>query len=184
MRIVGGRYRARTLVAPKGNATRPTTDRTRENLFNILENRISFEGIRVLDLFAGTGALGLEAISRGASYCLFVEQASGARAAIRENIETLSAQGVTSVYRRDATRLGASGNIHPFSLVFCDPPYSRGLGEKAALSIVSGGWVQYDALFVLEENHASFPELIEGFELIDQRRYGDTIIGIFNRTRL
>ena len=189
MRIVGGKYRKLPLVAPKGNATRPTTDRTRESLFNILENRINFSDIRVLDLFAGTGALGLEAISRGACYCLFVEQATSARNAIHENIETLGVQEMTSIYRRDATCLGEMREIgkaddaQPFSLVLCDPPYSKKLGTKAAASLVCGNWLASEALFVLEENHVSFPDEITDFELLNQRRYGDTRIGIFRFTK-
>ena len=179
MRIVGGKYRGQRLVSPKGMATRPTTDRTRESLFNILENKMDFQDIRVLDLFAGTGALGLEAVSRGAGFVLFVEEANSPRAAIRENVENLQLQGVTKIFRRDATKLGPIGNMKPFDLVFADPPYGKGLGEKAAQVIKNSGWLPVGGTFVLEEATRSFPDTIEGFKLLDQRKYGDSTIGLF-----
>jgi len=136
MQIVGGVHKGVKLAAPKGQATRPTSARTREAVFNILAHGIegfSFEGVRVLDLFAGTGALGLEAISRGGSFCLFVDDQADARALIRQNVETLELMGHTKVFRRDATDLGPIQSLKPFALVFLDPPYDKGLGERGQL---------------------------------------------------
>ena len=179
MRIVGGKYKGQRISAPKGLATRPTTDRTRESLFNILGNRISFDGLRVLDLFAGSGALGLEAISRGASYCLFVDESSAARGSIRQNVENLQLTGVTKIFRRDAVKLGSPGAIQPFDLVFADPPYTKGLGEKAAKIAAQNGWFCEHGIFILEEAKDSYPEQIRGFNCLDRRDYGDTAIGLF-----
>src|SRR5207245_2308460 len=136
MRIVGGRLRGRALAAPKSQAVRPTADRLREALFNILAHAYGdpITGARVLDLFAGTGALGLEALSRGAQFALFVDDGAEARALLRENVAALGLGGVTKIFRRDATRLGPAHPVEPFSLVFLDPPYSKGLAEKALVS--------------------------------------------------
>src|SRR5687768_1048375 len=132
MRIVGGRLRGRVLAGPKSPAIRPTADRLRESLFNILAHAYGdpIDGARVLDLFAGTGALGLEAISRGAAFALFVDDGAEARALIRGNVDALGLGGVTRIFRRDATRLGTAHPVEPFSLVFLDPPYGMGLAEK------------------------------------------------------
>ena len=180
MRIVGGSFKGRPLQSPKGMGTRPTTDRTRESLFNILTHKIDFETCRTLDLFAGTGALGLEAISRGSEYCVFIEEASNARGAIRENVEAFQLSGITKIFRRDATRLGNIGSIKPFDLVFADPPYRKGYGEKAARSLREGGWLNADAIFVLEEATDMFPENLKGYSLEDKRSYGETTIGFFS----
>ena len=177
MRIAGGRLRGRQIKAPPGLATRPTLDRVRESLFNILEHGVadfSLEGTRVLDLFAGTGALGLEALSRGAAYCLFVDDSADARGAIRENIEALGLTGATKVWRRDATRLGPAAPMQPFQLAFADPPYGQGLGELAMASARSGGWLASDAVFVLEERLGAQIVSPAGFEETDKRAYGDT----------
>ena len=184
MRIVGGSLKGRPLQSPKGMATRPTTDRTRESLFNILTHKIDFKNCRTLDLFAGTGALGLEAISRGSEYCVFIEEASAARGAIRENVEALELSGVTKVFRRDATRLGKLGTLKPFDLVFADPPYRKGFGEKAAQSLLEGKWLNTDAIFILEEATDVFPENLKGYEVADKRNYGETTIGIFSLTTI
>ena len=157
----------------------PTTDRTRESLFNILENIMEFEDIRVLDLFAGTGALGLEAVSRGAGFALFVEEANSPRAAIRENMENLQLQGIAKVFRRDATKLGPIGKMKQFDIVFADPPYGKSLGEKAAQAVKASGWLVAGGIFVLEEATRTFPDAIEGYKLLDQRKYGDSTIGLF-----
>ena len=125
MRIVAGKFRGASIEAPKGLATRPTSDRVRQALFNVLEHgppRFDFEGARVLDLFAGSGALGLEALSRGARCAMFIEESPTARAAIRRNVEALGLTGVTKIRRRDATKLGEAGTLQPFQLIFCDPP--------------------------------------------------------------
>ena len=116
MRIVAGKFRGARIEAPKGLATRPTSDRVRQALFNVLEHgapHVDFEGARVLDLFAGSGALGLEALSRGARFCLFIEEAAAARGAIRRNVEALGLTGVTKIWRRDATKLGEAGTLRP-----------------------------------------------------------------------
>src|SRR5919109_3160617 len=146
MRVVGGRLRGRTLAAPKSNAIRPTSDRLRESLFNILAHAYGdpVAGARVLDLFAGTGALGLEAVSRGAAFALFVDDGAEARALIRANVEQLGLGGVTRIFRRDATRLGPVHPVEPFSLVFLDPPYGKELAEKSLLSAREGGWLVPD----------------------------------------
>src|SRR5436853_1144260 len=136
MRIVGGRLRGRSLAAPKSQRVRPTADRLRESLFNILLHAYGdpVTDARVLDLFAGTGALGLEAMSRGAAFALFIDEGAEARALMRENVATLGLGGTTRIYRRDATRLGPAHPIEPFSLIFLDPPYGHGLAEQALAS--------------------------------------------------
>jgi 16S rRNA (guanine966-N2)-methyltransferase len=176
MRIVGGQHRGRSLVAPKSQAIRPTADRLRESLFNILMHAYGdpVSGARVLDLFAGTGGLGLEALSRGAAFVLFVDDGAEARALIRQNVETIGAAGITRIFRRDATRLGAVHPNEPFSLVFLDPPYGKGLAEKALISARDGGWLAKGALIVVEEaKNAGFTPP-EGFEEIERRDYDDT----------
>jgi len=180
MRIVGGSFKGRPLQSPKGMGTRPTTDRTRESLFNILTHKIDFRACRTLDLFAGTGALGLEAISRGSEFCVFIEEASNARGAIRENVEALQLSGKTKIFRRDATRLGNIGTLKPFDLVFADPPYRKTYGEKTARVLREGGWLNPDAIFVLEEATDMFPESLKGYTLDDKRSYGETTIGFFS----
>ena len=173
MRMVGGNWRGRTLIAPKGSATRPTTDRNREALFSMLTSRLDFEGLRVLDLFAGTGALGLEALSRGAAFTLFVETEARARAAIRRNVETCAAMGVSKIFRRDATHLGARQGT-PYDLVFADPPYGKGLAEKALAALLDGDWLSADALLIVEEDKRSGFVAPHGFDEIDRRLKGDT----------
>src|SRR6185503_13969164 len=140
MRIVGGRLRGRGLAGPKSQAIRPTADRLRETLFNVLAHAHGdpVTGARVLDLFAGTGALGLEALSRGAQFALFVDDGAEARALMRENVAALGLGGVTKIFRRDATRLGAAHPLEPFTLVFLDPPYGQGLAEQALASARAG----------------------------------------------
>ncbi len=176
MRIVGGKYRGRPLSAPPGRDTRPTADRAREAVFNILEHAswsLGLDGRRVLDLFAGSGALGLEALSRGAAFALFVETDAGARGAIRDNIETLGLFGVTRIHRRDATDLGVkpAGLGEPFDLVFVDPPYGRGLGIRALSKLSHGGWLADGAVIVLECGADETPAS-PGFETLDTRQYG------------
>src|SRR5919112_4560605 len=146
MRIVGGRFRGRALTGPTSDAIRPTSDRLRETIFNILTHAYgdTVNGARVLDLFAGTGAMGLEALSRGAAFALFVDESAAARGLIRENVETLGAGGQSRLFRRDATRMGPAAPNEPFSLVFCDPPYGKGLAEHALASCAQGGWIVPD----------------------------------------
>lgn len=182
MRVVAGRLRGRALAVPRDMSIRPTSDRVRQAVFDILEHGIdgfSLQGIRVFDLFAGTGALGIEAISRGALSCLFVDNDAAARALIRENITTLGLGGVTRVLRSDATALGVSTNRNTFSLIFLDPPYGKGLGEQALISARDDGWLEPGAIIVAEEAAAS-PIVLPGpdFELIGTRRYGQTVITI------
>jgi 16S rRNA (guanine966-N2)-methyltransferase len=178
LRIVGGEFRGRALAAPRSNAIRPTTDRAREALFNVLAHRFSgrLEGARVLDLFAGTGALGLEALSRGAAHCLFIEESAKGRGLIRDNVEAFGLQGRTKIFRRDATSLGQAGTIMPFDLLFADPPYAQGLGEQALQSARAGGWLKPGALCMVEESAAGPFEPGPGFHLADQRSYGGTVI--------
>ena len=180
MRIVGGEYRGRPLAAPKSSAIRPTTDRTRESLFNILSHAYpeSLGGTRVLDLFSGTGALGIEALSRGARYCLFVEESAEGRGLLRENVEALSLQGKTRIFRRDATDLGPAGPIDPFDLVFADPPYGKGLGERALVCAAEHGWLADGALIVLEEAATANVSLPGPFSLLETRSYGESVIRI------
>jgi 16S rRNA (guanine966-N2)-methyltransferase len=177
MRIVGGRLRGRALVAPKSQAIRPTADRLREALFNILVHAYGdpVSGARVLDLFAGTGALGLEALSRGAAFALFVDDGAEARALLRENVAALGLGGVSRVFRRNAVKLGAAHPLPPFSLAFLDPPYGRSLGEAALASARAGGWLKPGALAVVEEASAAFAAP-EGFEELERRRYDDTAL--------
>ena len=181
MRIVSGSFRGKTLAAPAGDATRPTSDRARQAIFNILEHAAwsrPLRGARVIDLFAGSGALGFEALSRGAAFCLFVETDETARGAIRENVEALAPNGglfgQTRVHRRDATDLGVRpGADGPaFDLAFLDPPYAKGLGEQALARLATGGWLAPGALVVFERGAAEPDVATAGFEALDARDYG------------
>ncbi len=176
MRVSGGNLGGRSLKAPSSNAIRPTSDKLRQAVFNILAHAYGdpVSGARVLDLFAGTGALGIEALSRGAAFALFVEEAAEARALIRANVETLQLTGITKIFRRDATKLGDRGAFEPFSLVFCDPPYGKGFAEKALASARKGGWITKDALLLVEESVAAKFTAPEGFEILERREYDDT----------
>ncbi|OLE34627.1 MAG: 16S rRNA (guanine(966)-N(2))-methyltransferase RsmD [Alphaproteobacteria bacterium 13_1_20CM_3_64_12] len=176
MRIVGGRLKGRNLASPSSQRIRPTADRLRESLFNILIHSYGdpITGARVLDLFAGTGALGIEAISRGAAFALFVDNGAEARALLRNNVEALGLGGVTKVYRRDATNLGPAHPIEPFSLVFLDPPYRMTLAEKALVSLRDGGWLTPGALAVVEEAKAAEFSAPEGFDELERRVYDDS----------
>ncbi len=178
MRVVGGRLRGRALVAPKTQAIRPTSDRLRESLFNILIHAYGdpVSGARVLDLFAGTGALGIEAISRGAAFCLFVDDGAEARALIRQNVDALGLGQVTRVFRRDATRLGAAHPVEPFGLVFLDPPYRKGLALPALTALRDGGWLARDAIVVVEEAADTELEAPAGYDELERRTYDDTMI--------
>lgn len=185
MRIVAGKHKGHRLATPKDQGTRPTSDKVRESLFNILEHGIDefdIEGARVLDLFAGTGALGLEALSRGAKNCLFIDNSAAARGIIRSNIEALALTGVTSVWRRDASALGPAGNMEPFDLVFCDPPYGKGLGERALAAAREQGWIRDGGVAVLEERAGVELETPDGYEALDRRVYGDTQIVILRKS--
>jgi 16S rRNA (guanine966-N2)-methyltransferase len=176
MRVVGGRLGGRPLAAPKSQNVRPTSDRLREAVFNILAHRFGdpVAGGRVLDLFAGTGALGIEAMSRGAAFALFVDDGTEARALIRQNVEALGLGGVTRIFRRDATRLGPAHPNQPFGLAFLDPPYRKGLAEASLASLREGGWLLPDALVVVEEAADAAFAPPQGYEEIERRRYDDT----------
>lgn len=177
MRIVGGTFRGSHISAPKGTGTRPTSDRVRESLFNILAHSIdgfSLQGVRVLDLFAGTGALGLEALSRGADFVLFVDSDADARGAQRDNIDSLGLTGRTRLFRRDAVKLGKAGNMGKFGLVFLDPPYGKTLAQKALAGLRDGEWLEEGALCVIEEQSDAEFEVPAGYEKIDERCYGNT----------
>jgi 16S rRNA (guanine966-N2)-methyltransferase len=178
MRIVGGRLRGRALVAPKSQAIRPTADRLREALFNILVHAYGdpVSGARVLDLFAGTGALGLEALSRGAAFALFVDDGAEARALLRENVAALGLGGVSRIFRRNAVKLGAAHPLAPFSLAFLDPPYGGGLAEQGLASARAGGWLIPGALAVVEEAVSAAFAAPEGFDELERRRYDDTAL--------
>lgn len=186
MRIVGGEFRGRPLAGPRDQSIRPTTDRARESLFNVLQHAWPdrLEGARVLDLFAGTGALGLEALSRGAAHCLFIEESAEGRGLIRQNVEAFGLQGRTKIFRRDATSLGSAGTIAPFTLLFADPPYGKGMGERALQAAAEGGWLVPGALCIVEET-ASVP-FVPGHEFVlaDERHYGDTVVRFLDFARL
>jgi 16S rRNA (guanine966-N2)-methyltransferase len=178
MRITGGHLGGRKLAAPGDNRVRPTSDKVRQAIFNILHHQdygFSLEGARAADLFAGTGALGIEAISQGAVFCLFVEDAAESRALIQRNIEDLGLTGVTKIFRRDATNLGkmapASGG--PFDLVFLDPPYRKNLVAPALAALREGGWLADNAIIIAEtaEDEAV---AVDGVEVLDERTYGET----------
>jgi 16S rRNA (guanine966-N2)-methyltransferase len=184
MRVVGGRLKGRNLASPTSRDIRPTADRLRESLFNILIHAYDdpIADARVLDLFAGTGALGIEAVSRGAKFTLFVDNGTEARALMRDNVEALGLGGVTKVYRRDATDLGPAHPVEPFSLVFLDPPYGKGLADKALVSLRDGGWLTPSALVVVEEAKAAGFKAPKGFSELERRVYDDTEF-VFLRVR-
>ena len=176
MRVVGGSLRGRTLAGPGSHAIRPTADRLRQSLFNILTHAYGdpISGARVLDLFAGTGALGIEAASRGAAFVLFVDDGAEARALIRDNVATLGLGGVTKIFRRDATKLGPAHPLEPFALAFLDPPYGQNLAEAALASARAGGWLSPGALIVVEEAAKARFVPPEGFDECERRSYDDT----------
>ena len=180
MRITGGIYGGRRLVAPEDARVRPTSDRTRQAIFNMLRHKdfgigFELEGAAVLDLFAGTGALGIEALSHGARWCLLVDDSADSRAIQRENVEMLGLTGATRIWRRDACDLGPLGPSAggPFNLVFLDPPYRKDLIPKALLSLKEGGWLADKALLVTESNAGEEIDL-SGFTQLDERDYGET----------
>ena len=189
MRIIGGRFKGTCLAAPGAQGggkahLRPTSDRVRESLFNLLEHGDypDLDGLRVLDLFAGTGALGLEALSRGAAWAVFIDDGPAARGLIRQNIETLNVIGQTKLWRRDATRLGPCRGA-PFDLIFADPPYGTDLGVRALASALGGGWVAAGAVLVLEQGVADDVALPERLILADDRSYGETRLRILRNER-
>ena len=177
MRIVAGQFKGRPLAAPKGRNTRPTSDRARESLFNVLAHAAwapALEGARVMDLFAGSGALGFEAMSRGAAFCLFVETDHGARGAIRSNIETLALFGNTRLHRRSATDLGEkpAGVGAPFDLAFLDPPYGKDLAPPALQGLVDGHWLTAGAAAFVEIGAEEETPTLAGWQIEDDRVSG------------
>jgi 16S rRNA (guanine966-N2)-methyltransferase len=182
MRIVGGRFKGRKLAVPASQTIRPTSDRLRESVFNILIHAYGdpVEGARVIDLFAGTGALGLEAVSRGARFALFVDDGTEPRSLIRRNVEQLALGGVTRIFRRDATRLGEAPAGELFTLAFLDPPYGKSLVEPALAALRDGKWLAEGALAIIEEAAEAAIALPEGYGLLERRLYGDTQI-VFSR---
>jgi 16S rRNA (guanine966-N2)-methyltransferase len=183
MRIIAGRFRGHALKTPKTYRVRPTSDRLRETLFNVLVHSYGdpVDGARVLDLFAGTGALGLEALSRGAAFALFVEDGVEARGLLRGNVEALGVGGASRIFRRDATRLGPAHPNEPFSLVFVDPPYGKGLAEKALIAARDGEWLVPDALIIVEEAADAVFAAPDGFEELETRNYGETKLVFLSR---
>jgi 16S rRNA (guanine(966)-N(2))-methyltransferase RsmD len=183
MRITGGVHRSRRLRAPAGDGTRPTSDRVREALFGILAARRTLEGVRVLDLYAGTGALALEALSRGATWATLVERSRPALAAIATNIAALRVEAhvrvVAGVVERSMTAIAKDA---PFDLVFADPPYAffaSGEAARALTPLVGGGLLAAHALLVVEHGKDDVSPAIRGLSLADARRYGDTMIALY-----
>ena len=184
MRIIGGKFKGHGLASPSGSSTRPTSDRVRESIFNILNHScddFNLDGARVMDVFAGTGALGLEAISRGSRFCLFVDESTEARGLIRRNADSLGVIGLTKIWRRDATRLGSCAPQPGYDLVFADPPYGKSMGSRSLQSLVDGEWLNPSAIVVLEEALKVQVSDIHGLTLIDRRDYGDTQIRFYRR---
>ncbi|WP_024352663.1 16S rRNA (guanine(966)-N(2))-methyltransferase RsmD [Brevundimonas naejangsanensis] len=177
MRIVAGSLKGRAIVTPEGQTTRPTSDRARQAIFNMLEHAPWAEGLheaRVIDLYAGSGALGFEALSRGAAFCLFVDTDDGARGAIRENMDAYGLFGRCRVHRRSATDLGARPGSagEAFNLAFLDPPYAKGLGEQTLARLLEGGWLAPGAIVVFERG-SDEPDIdTPGYERLDARDYG------------
>jgi 16S rRNA (guanine966-N2)-methyltransferase len=188
MRITGGTLGGRALITPQDERVRPTSDKVRQAIFNVLKHNdfgtgFSLEGARVIDLFAGTGALGIEALSHGASFALFVEEAPDSRAVIRDNIEALSLTGVTKIWRRDATDLGpmSANSGGPFDLAFLDPPYRKNLLEPALVALRDGGWLADPALVIAESADDETAPEADGFALLDHRVYGETRVAFLRK---
>lgn len=187
MRIVGGKHRGRNIASPSGRNTRPTSDQTRESIFNILAHApwsLPLEGAIVADIFAGSGALGLEAVSRGAAFCLFVETEPKARASIRENVETMSLGGITRLHRRDATRLKiAPGNLRgPFTHIFLDPPYNKELGLPVLRRLADYELLHEDAVILYEMSVDEDPEL-HGYDIVQERIWGAAKVLFLKQTK-
>ena len=183
MRITAGKFKARTLIAPGDASVRPTSDKVRQAIFNILEHKdfgfpFVLEGARVIDLFAGTGAMGLEAVSQGARYCLFVDDSAASRALIRQNVEAFGLTGATKIWRRDASALGPLDTLSPFDLAFLDPPYRKDLLNPALVGLRDGGWLNAPALIVAEMAEDDDLPSTDGYEMLDDRIYGDTRVVI------
>lgn len=181
MRIIAGRFRGRTIEAPKGRGTRPTTDRVRESLFNWLVHHddIDLENARIADLFAGTGALGLEALSRGAQFATFVEKDRAALAALRQNITSLKVEDETQILAMDATRLPKA--MKPYDIIFLDPPYGSPFGAAALHSARTQNWFKPESFIIWEtaaNEDLNSAEL--NLHLSERRRYGDTALNLLH----
>lgn len=177
MRIIAGSWRGRSLIAPPDDRIRPTSDRVKGAIFNILAHNIEgvqLDGARVIDLFAGTGALGFEALSRGAAHCVFVEKDAEARGLLTRNVALLDFAAQSEILAIDATQLGPARGRSPFTLAFLDPPYGKGLGERALAALESGAWLAPDAVVVLEESAGAKIAWPAGYDVLDARRWGDT----------
>jgi 16S rRNA (guanine966-N2)-methyltransferase len=181
MRVVAGRLKGRVLLAPASRAIRPTSERLRETIFDILTHRFegAVEGARVVDLFAGSGALGFEALSRGAEFALFVDNGPEARALLRANVEALALGGITRIWRADAAKLGKAPAGPPFTLAFLDPPYDQGLAEPALSGLVEGGWLAPGALVVVEESAKAEIAAPSGLRMVDMRVHAETRVAFF-----
>jgi 16S rRNA (guanine966-N2)-methyltransferase len=191
VRIISGKFRGLSLSTPKDERVRPTSDRVREALFNVIAHNnfgmdFSLNGVRVLDLYAGTGALGLEALSRGASFVMFVDDHFESRALIRRNVEAAHATGATKIWRRDAAVLGDipsnAGGV--FGLVFIDPPYRKGLADRSLASLVAGNWLAERCLLVVETAEGEALDVPPSLEIEDDRTYGDTRVRLIMRRTL
>ena len=185
MRITGGTLRGRALAEPPDNRVRPTSDKVRQAIFNILAHNdfgFELEGAKVIDVFAGTGALGLESLSRGASFALFVDDSAESRALIRRNVEALNLTGATKIWRRDAADMGplGAGAGGPFTLAFLDAPYRKGLTERALASLGAGGWLAPGALAIAETAADETVETPDGYTRRDARSYGETAVHIYS----
>ncbi len=180
MRIIAGEWRGRPLAAPEGQDTRPTADRTREGLFSMLLSRVgSFEGLHVADLFAGTGALGLEALSRGAAHCVFVENDRAASETLRQNIGRFSADDRTEVRAQSVEH--AAPPARPCDILFMDPPYATGLAEMALRRVADPAWVAPSGWLSVETN-GDRPTLPSGFALEAERRFGKAYLFLLRRS--
>jgi 16S rRNA (guanine966-N2)-methyltransferase len=183
MRVTAGRFGGRALAAPDDARVRPTSDKVRQAIFNILAHKdfgigFALEGARVIDVFAGTGAMGLEALSRGANYCLFIDDKAESRALIRQNVEAFGLTGVTKIWRRDATDLGRNSMNETFDLAFLDPPYRKNLLAPALASLRAGNWLAPHAIVVAETAEDEHVPPTDGLALLDDRVYGDTRVTI------
>ncbi len=183
MRITGGQFRGRALAEPPDNRVRPTSDKVRQAIFNILAHNdfgtgFALEGARVVDVFAGTGALGLEALSRGAAYALFLDDSAESRALVRTNVEAFALTGASKIWRRDATDLGplGAGAGGPFDLVFLDPPYRKNLVAPALASLRDGGWLAANAVLIAETAEDEPPLATNGYTIHNARVYGETCV--------
>lgn len=187
MRITAGRLKGRPLLAPEGFKVRPTSDKVRQAIFNVLEHRdfgegFALENARLIDLFAGTGALGIEALSRGAAYAFLIDNAVEGRAALRRNVEAMNLTGMTKIWRRDASDLGCNIN-KAFDLAFVDPPYRKNLLAPALASLHAGGWLQPHAIVVTEAAEDEDLPSTDHYHILDERRYGETQIAFLRPIR-